>query len=143
MSLYDSASDNSNIKAIVAVGGRPLWLTTALVLTVIYAIASLTQIVIEYQHFQISIAVHSLLIILSAIYVFKPITAIGLAAAAVWVASLLSACSYIFEMEIAAAEYFLIAPNLGIENIGVLAQPVLAIAIFLFSSLKYRPVPKT
>jgi hypothetical protein len=192
MSLYDSASDNSNIKAIAAIGGRPIWLTIALVITVIYALASLTQLVVEHQKgkvrdaefaakmqdsnnnlrnlgvdtseldaiqanieashkererdLPIRIAVHGMLIIVSAIYVIKPITAMGLASAAIWGVSLLSLCSYIFKMNIAAADYFFILPDLGIGNIGevgAVAQLVIPIAILLFSAIKYRPAPKT
>lgn len=97
------------------------------------------------SRFPMKVVVHGALVVVSFIYLLKSTTVMGLAATAIWVASLLSVCSYIFKMDIAAAEYFLIVPNLGIGKIGhagAVAQVLFPIGIFLFGLIKYRQVQK-
>ena len=93
--------------------------------------------------FPTKIIVHSLLFILSAIYFFKPISAIGFAAASIWLGSLLAMCSLRFSMEISAADYLLVLPHFGLDlgafsDASDFLKPITLIAIFVFSSIKVR-----
>lgn len=157
MSLYDNAPAGSNIKDIVTFGKRPIWLSIGLVLTILLAISALSNTIIHLTRvgddfkylykteFIVNIGINVMLIILSTIYLFKPITLLGLLSATIWLASLIMISLVNFDiLNIDTAIYLIIEPfwlNSGGFIFSILST-LYPICIFLFSIYKYRDLPK-